>query len=66
MFLLHLFNHQLYALCYIHPLNEIQTSINHFEVECETGSGWGVPYGTILGTNLLLSLAIMRLHRKSG
>ena len=66
MFLLHLFNHQLYALCYIHPLNEIQTSINHFEIECETGSGWGVPYGTILGTNLLLSLAIMRLHRKSG
>ena len=39
MFLLHLLDHQLYALRYIHPLNEMKSVVYHFEVTCETGSG---------------------------
>ena len=39
MFLLHLLDHQLHALRYIHPLNEMKSAIYHFEVTCETGSG---------------------------
>ena len=32
MFLLHLLDHQLYALRYIHPLNEMKSVVYHFEV----------------------------------
>lgn len=61
MFLLHLFNHQLHALRYIHPLNEIKSAIYHFEFTCETGSG---SIGAIWEMISLLSLAITSLHRK--
>ena len=50
MFLLHLFNHQLHALRYIHPLNEIKSAIYHFEVTCDTGSGSiGLPNYRLFG-----------------